>query len=166
MAGSAGVLGVFSATPDTSVVVCSATPAAHAESHTYSGPLWKRSRRLKTWRRRHAVLHSDGTFCFYRRAGGTAEADRLLALQRHLHMFQVRVHGDVDAGDCALHHSAIFQLHRHCEAAQRYFPASQASFTVLFSSLATMAKTSASEGPSSSVHNWTTASALISPKRV
>ena len=52
-----------------------ATAAAAAAPHAYSGPLWKRSRRLKSWRRRHAVLHPDGTLCFYRRGAGETGQD-------------------------------------------------------------------------------------------
>ena len=50
-------------------------PDAAAAAHVYSGPLWKRSRRLKTWRRRHAVLHPDGTLCFNRRGSGVHGQD-------------------------------------------------------------------------------------------
>ena len=44
-----------------------------------AGWLWKRSRRLRAWRRRYAVLHPDGRFNFYRREPSGSDAGDLRA---------------------------------------------------------------------------------------
>ena len=50
-------------------------PTAPADA----GWLWKRSRRLRAWRRRYAVLHPDGRFNFYRREPSGSDAGDLRA---------------------------------------------------------------------------------------
>ena len=47
-----------------------APAAASGGVQETEGWLWKRSRRLKSWRRRHAVLDEDGTLWFFRSAAG------------------------------------------------------------------------------------------------
>eukprot|EP00321_Phaeocystis_globosa_P019645 CAMPEP_0118820774 /NCGR_PEP_ID=MMETSP1162-20130426/7963_1 /TAXON_ID=33656 /ORGANISM="Phaeocystis Sp, Strain CCMP2710" /LENGTH=128 /DNA_ID=CAMNT_0006751195 /DNA_START=1 /DNA_END=387 /DNA_ORIENTATION=- len=41
------------------------------------------------------------------------EADRVFALERHLDLLQVRVHGDVDTGDSAVADGAVLELDGH-----------------------------------------------------
>ena len=42
------------------------------------------------------------------------EADGVFALERHLDLLQVRVHGDVHAGDRAVADGAVLELDGHC----------------------------------------------------
>ena len=50
--------------------------------------------------------------------GQSVESKRFLAFKSHLHLLEVSVHRDIDAGHRAGDHRPIHQLHRHCLVGQ------------------------------------------------